>query len=424
MTSTVSHAPERAREPADAPALTPGVRQATRRSIPWIVLAVIAVVIALIGIAFSRTGAGVGVPLDASNAGPVGSRALVEVLRQQGVTVSTATSLAEVRATASGDATVLVYDPDGNLDRAGYQEVSDAAGSVVVVEPDDDALQQLAPGIAAAGRPGGTGEISAACSLPAAVAAKRIDPTPTDNTAGASLSGTFRITSGDATGCFRSGNGQFSLVQTTTGWTRVSVLGSATLLMNDTIDRSGNAALALNLLGEHRTLVWYLPGLADRPASGPPALSELTPGWVTPVMILLVLVFIAAAFWRGRRFGPLVVENLPVVVRAGETREGRARLYQRSSARLRAADALRIGAIARLATVAGLPQTATATEISDAIAALTGRDRNVLRSVLIDSIPHTDRELIDLSDTIAELERAAAAAVSPAPGGPTGRMDA
>ena len=67
-------------------------------------------------------------------------------------------------------------------------------------------------------------------------------------------------------------------------------------------------------------------------------------------MILLLLVFLAAAFWRGRRLGPLVVENLPVVVRASETMEGRARLYQKSSARLHALDALRIGAIQRLAT--------------------------------------------------------------------------
>jgi hypothetical protein len=141
-------------------------------------------------------------------------------------------------------------------------------------------------------------------------------------------------------------------------------------------------------------------------------------------MILLVLVFIAAAFWRGRRFGPLVVENLPVVVRAGETREGRARLYQRSSSRSRAADALRIGAIGRLATITGLPQTATAGEIADAVASLTARDRGRLRSLLIDDIPTTDRELIALSDALVELERAAEAAVSPTEHGPTGRMDA
>ena len=156
--------------------------------------------------------------------------------------------------------------------------------------------------------------------------------------------------------------------------------------------------------------------------SGPPDIAALTPGWVTPVMLLLLVVFVAAAVWRGRRFGPLVVENLPVVVRAGETREGRARLYQRSNARLRAADMLRIGAIGRLAQTAGLPSTASTQEVADAVAALTRRDRAAVHALLLDRIPRTDRDLIALSDDLAELEPAARAAVSPA-SGPTGRMD-
>jgi hypothetical protein len=408
----------------DAPTLTPNLRQAGRRSIPWIVLAVIAVGVALIGIAFSGGAGSFGVPLDTANAGPVGSRAVAQVLRQQGVTVKPAYSLQQLREVATGDSTVLVYDPDAELDRAGLDVVLETAVTVVIVEPGYDALQQLAPEVRAAGRPAGSGTVAAGCSLPAAVAARRIDPHATGNAANATVPGTFRISEGDATGCFGNGDDRFSLVNTRVDGSDVALLGSASILMNDGIDRSGNAALALNLLGEHRTLVWYLPGPADRPASGPPDLSQLTPGWVTPVMILLVLVFVAAAFWRGRRFGPLVVENLPVVVRAGETREGRARLYQRSSARSRAADALRIGAIGRLATTAGLPRTATAGEVSDAVASLTGRDRTVLRALLIDDIPASDRELIGLSDALAELERAAATAASPTPGGPTGRMDA
>jgi hypothetical protein len=346
------------------------------------------------------------------------------VLRHQGVTVKPAHSLEQLREVATGDSTVLVYDPDGNLDRGGFDVVLETADSVVVVEPGYDALQQLAPGVLAAGRPAGNGTVAAECPVPAAVAAERIDPHAIGNAADVSIPGTFRIASGDATGCFRNEDGRFSLVHETVAGSDVALLGSASILMNDGVDRSGNAALALNLLGEHRTLVWYLPGLADRPASGSPDLSQLTPGWVTPVMILLVLVFIAAAFWRGRRFGPLVVENLPVVVPAGETRDGRARLYQRSSSRSRAADALRIGAIGRLATIAGLPRTATAGEIADAVASLTARDRSRVRSLLIDDIPATDRELIALSDALAELERAAAAAVSPAENGPNGRMDA
>ncbi|WP_431279790.1 DUF4350 domain-containing protein [Leifsonia poae] len=410
--------------PAEATAVSPTIRQAGRRSIPWIVLAVIALLVTLLGILFSGRGVNAGTPLDTTNPGPVGARAVAEVLRQQGVTVFTATTLSEVQDHATDDTTVLVYDPDANLDSAGYDELMSVASTIVAVEPGFQALSSLAPGVDAAGAPAGAGPVAAGCSLPAAVAAGRIDPHPSTNTEGATVPSTFRLGDTAATGCFRTGTKQYSLVEATTDGRKVFALGSASILMNDGAARSGNAALALNMLGEHRTLVWYLPSLLDRPVTGPPDLSALTPGWVTPVVILLLLVAIAAAFWRGRRFGPLVVENLPVVVHAGETREGRARLYQRSSARLRAADALRIGALGRLAGLSGLPQAATTTEIADAVAALTGRDRHAIRTLLIDGVPGTDAELIALSDHLAELERATAAAVSPTAGGPTGRMDA
>ena len=120
------------------------------------------------------------------------------------------------------------------------------------------------------------------------------------------------------------------IVDTERGGHAVDVLGSPDLLSNEGIVRAGNAALALNLLGGSRTHDWYLPTLADVPATGPASLADLTPGWVTPVMVLLFAVALAAAMWRGRRGGPLVSENLPVVVRAEETMEVRARLYQRS----------------------------------------------------------------------------------------------
>ena len=49
----------------------------------------------------------------------------------------------------------------------------------------------------------------------------------------------------------------------------------------------------------------------------------------------------SAPLWRGRRFGPLAVEPLPVVVRASEATRGRARLYRRARAYGRATAALR-----------------------------------------------------------------------------------
>ncbi len=414
MTAPLAPAPETTR------AVSPTVRQTARRSLPWIVLGAIAVLVALFGLLVTGGSSSAGVAMDAGNAGPIGARAVAQVLGQHGVDVHSATTLEQVQDAASADTTVLVYDPEGNLPSSSYDELTSIASTVVVVEPDFAALQRLAPGVHAAGSPAGTA--TAGCDIPAAQRAERVDPRATDNTADASVPGTFRV-DGDATACFTGPGGGASLVEAGYEGRTVYLVGSAALLMNDGVDRLGNAALALNLLGAHRTLVWYLPSLLDRPVTGPPDIAALTPGWVTPVVILLVLVFIAAAVWRGRRFGPLVVESLPVVVRAGETREGRARLYQRSSARLRAADALRIGALGRMAALAGLPHTTEAGAIADAVASLTGRDRAAVRAALLDAVPRTDAELIALSDTLADLERATAAAVSPASARPTGRMD-
>ncbi|MEB0307657.1 DUF4350 domain-containing protein, partial [Cryobacterium sp. 10I1] len=55
--------------------------------------------------------------LAADNAAPAGARALVEVLRQQGVRVTTADSLDEARtiAAASTDPTLFFSDPNGYL---------------------------------------------------------------------------------------------------------------------------------------------------------------------------------------------------------------------------------------------------------------------------------------------------------------------
>ena len=60
--------------------------------------------------------------------------------------------------------------------------------------------------------------------------------------------------------------------------------------------------------------------------------------------------------WRGRRLGRLVPEPLPVVVRAVETTEGRARMYRRSRAHGRAAATLRAATLARLRDRTGLPR--------------------------------------------------------------------
>ncbi len=157
MTSTLppsaaqAQAPPQNPEDAVAPAVSPTVRRTARRALPWIVLGVIVLLVALFGLALGTGRAIAGDPLSATNPGPTGSKALAQVLGQQGVTVTTAASLGEVRDAAGDDTTVLVYDPEGNLDHEGYDQLTSVASTIVVVEPDFAALQTLAPSVHAAG---------------------------------------------------------------------------------------------------------------------------------------------------------------------------------------------------------------------------------------------------------------------------------
>lgn len=410
--------------------LTPTVRRAVRRSLFWAVAVagVLVLGVVLLGI----TGAtGEPRPWAADETAPVGSRAVVEVLRDAGVDVVEADRLSlALDAAAVPGSTLLVIDDRAILDSSQWPQLLGAADHLVLVEPSPAALDALRIDALIARplaeRPDGTVsddgvELAAGCALPAAERAESI------------RAGGTGYSTLDGTACFDAGEAGAGLIRLTVDGDDVSVLGASTLLQNGAITRAGNAALALGLLGEHPTLVWYQPSPADASAA---SAAVLTPDWLNPLAWLAVLVGLATAFWRGRRFGPVVIENLPVTVKTTETMEGRARLYAREGSRLRALDALRVGTLRRLAAGLALGRAAGLDEIVTAVAAVTGRDRVGLRALLVDIEPATDRELVALSDQLRALEELVAQRVGlgvdqrralgdPDPeSNPTERMDA
>ena len=377
--------------------LTPTVRRTARRAAFWIVLGVVVLLVAILLISL-RAGAEAGIPLAADNPAPQGAMAVAEVLRQQGVDVIETATLSETEDALRGladESTVLLWDIDVLLDENQHDRLLLATDDLVVLDPTFLELEDLAPGIAQAGV--ADGEFDADCDLTAVEKAGSVD----------AAGSAYRIVDAtQATGCLADGD-RYGLVQTSNGEVTVTLLGLTEALMNGEITKAGNAALALNLLGAHETLIWYIPGADDLGDQAPLSIGDLTPPWATPLVVMLGLVALGAVLWRSRRVGPLVVENLPVVVRASETMEGRARLYERSNSRLHALDALRIGTVARLARTCGLPRTATVGEVVDAVAALTGRDRSAVADILIDHAPSSDAELVHLSDQLLRLEKEA-----------------
>lgn len=413
-----AHTDPRAADPRatdTAVAASPTVRAWLRRSAFWFGAAAFALAVVVVAALINGVTGAPGGALDADNPAPRGGMAVAEVLEQRGVDVLPVDTLEEAADAAGdpGETTLLLHDRDALLTDEQLRRAGDIADRVVLASPGFTVLQVLAPGVLLAGSGGDDRSLPARCSDPAAGGAETVRADDLD---------AYRVdeatlpAGAEATECFPAGDGAVALVRVAEGGRETVVVDADPLFTNDQVARSGNAAVALTALGARPTLVWYTPGLGDIEVDGPPSLAELTPGWVTPLALLLGIVALAAALWRGRRFGPLVVEDLPVTVRASETMEGRARLYQRASARGRALDALRVGAVSRMATSLGLGRAATVPEVIAAAAAATGRDPGDVHAVVVGALPATDRELVTLTDRLRALEADVTDAVDPTGG--------
>jgi len=388
---------------AVAEVVTPTVGQTLRRARFWIVVLAVVAAIA-VGTVILGALPKVGSAFDPDNPAPEGARALRSVLEQQGVEVAVTDTVAR---TADASGTLFVDAADARLDAAAWQRLLAGRSRVVVASPDRTALDALLPEVRAGGSPGGS-SAPAGCPLPLARRAG------TMSLSGVSLS--LRSTS--TTVCFaRDGAGQ--LATGLRDGVRIVLLADRSAFTNEHIDERGNAAVALGALGTTGRLVWFKQSPLDAAAADGPSLQDLTPAWVTPLVVLLLLAGLATALWRGRRLGPIVVEALPVTVRSRETVEGRARLYNRGAARLRAVDGLRIGTIRRIGPVLGLSRSASVEEVVDAAARTTGRSREAVAAVLLTDEPAGDRDVVRLSDELARLEAAVRAAAVPGPTAPS-----
>jgi hypothetical protein len=94
-----------------------------------------------------------------------------------------------------------------------------------------------------------------------------------------------------------------------------------------------------------------------------------------------------------------------VTVRSNETMQGRARLYEKTAARLHTLDSLRIGSIRRLATLCGMASTASIDDVINRISPLIDQPVAQLRQLLVDARPTNDSELLSFSDELLALEQ-------------------
>lgn len=371
----------------------------------------------LVGVGVGLLRDGGGGRLDPDSYAPSGSRAVAEVLRQQGVPVTRVDTVEGVRAVAGPRVTVLVPDARA-LAGSELERLARMPGRLVVVGAEDDALSALSLPVETVGTTTDDGLRAPDCSLPAA---QRAGSAEIDGLLYAPEDGV------DAVGCYPQGSGDTLLRLVRPGGATTVLLGSGTVLTNDRVDEQGNAALALGLLGSDdtdvapvegdgaRAVVWLVP----RPGRPIPAgergsLGDLLPDGLLLGALQLAIAVVVLALWRARRLGRVVEEPLPVVVRAAEAVEGRSRLYRAAGARDQAAQALRAGTSDRLARRLGLGPEADRAAVVQTAARRTDQPPGTLDALLYGAAPADDAALVRLADDLRSLERSLApAALSP-----------
>lgn len=377
-----------------APTDSPTARQVWRAARGPVMVGLILVLIAAVPELLSR-GERAGY-LDPEAPSPNGGRALAQILGDRGVTVRVARSVDAARAAAGPDSLLLVTR-SWVFTRPAVDEVASIPGDRVLVTPTEAMLDRLAGGVQQV-RTVGVAPREPACGLRAARLAGTADmggavysPPAADGRPAAAM-------------CYASG-GRPSLLRITTGDRTVTVLGTGDPLTNERLDERGNAALALNLLGSARTLVWLWPAAPQLPGEQQQSPWELVPNEVKLAVFQLALAVVLVALWRARRLGPVVTEQLPVIVRSAETAEGRGRLYRARRARDSAADALRRACRDRTARRLGLPRGSGPDEVVAAVSARTGWPATAVHELLYGATPGDDAALVRLAGDLDELER-------------------
>jgi hypothetical protein len=377
---------------AGSTSISPTARGLWRGNRGILLIALLVVAAAILGVLLSGSQQP-GRPLDPADASLSGAKGLSQLLQARNVRVVRVTSVAEAQSVGStaAAATLLLSDTSFLTEGEARQLAALPADRLLVGVRSH--LDVLAPGVAV--REAGVRARSRepGCALPAATRA-----------GSAYLGGVALTVPPGAIGCYPA-RGMATLVSARDGDRTVMVAGDGQFMTNLRLAEDGNAALAMNLAGAHPTLIWLVAPESVPQAAGEASFYDLIPNGVKWAVVQVFVAVLLLALWRGRRLGPVVAERLPVVVRAAETVEGRARLYRARRTRDRAAAALRGSFADRVTPRLGLPSAAGPDATVNAIAERTGQATALVGTALYGPPPADEAELVTLAAFLDMLER-------------------
>lgn len=379
----------------------PSIASRARRSPLLFVGATLFIIILVVLITQSRPSDFRALSID--NSTPEGTRALAQILRDQGATVRQVSLLSDAHIVDPDSTTLVIADPDYLLPTQ-TASIAQYPGDVVFLGVTQAVVESVDASLfVGAGAPDTT--VTAHCSDPDATAAEQVRT---------GFEGIGADPGATAVRCFTddSGMSAFAKVETSNG-TR-TFLANTAIVTNDQLDDLGHAALALRTVGHRDSVTWYLGSYTDSSlltwGGGGDAPSDIEvnpafmPSGTTEVLFALGLAVLVAALWRARRFGPLATEPLPVIVRSSEVTRGRARLYRRARATGRSAAALRGHAALRIGGRLGVPRAAGRAGLVPAVARATGRPAHEVDALLYGPPPATEATMIHLLHQLDILE--------------------
>ena len=333
-------------------------------------------------------------PLAIDNPKDWGTMAVAELLRHEGVSVSKASSLSEAVDASRQGATIAVVNAD-QLSDQDRRALAQAGGDVVVIgaKGGGNALAGLTDMTAKGTAASTSSTLAPQCDDADAQAARSLAGTR----ASVSLQG-----DDDAVGCFPVGKDRYAYAtDSLPSGATLRVLPDPAPVANAHLAQKGHAAMGVRALGHHSRVLWL-----DGQRMKTPSLwnSPSTPPWLPVLILQLIVIAGVLAIVQGRRFGGIVSEDLPVVVRSTETTVARGRLYRRGSDRPRAAQALRSGTALRLGTVLGLPPGTSRRDVISAVARASGAAPATVDSLLYGPPPSSDDALATLAVQLDQLE--------------------
>ncbi len=329
-----------------------------------------------------------GPPLDPRSDGPLGTSALVALLRHFDAEVELDSGLPD----GQDDVALLLQDRLDEEQIAAVEAWVRAGGTLVVTDPGSS----LAPLPATGGSPLGPPALErGTCTVDALADVGTLD-------GGAPVR--YEVGEADEL-CFGSRPDGAFVVVAQEGGGEVVAVGGAAFATNDRLGEDDNAVLAVALLAPE-------PGMRVRVVDAPlPAgggdktLADLVPGGVKRALLQLALAFVAYAVWRAVRLGRPVTEDQLVQLAGSELVSATGRLRSRSRAPAASAAELREDLRRRLRTRFGVHPEADAATLAALVARRTGLADEAVLAAVDDRPVTTDDDLVALTRAVAVLNQ-------------------